>query len=144
MYSYSYRYRLKYKYSCICICSCTCRCRELSAQKLKENGPVLTELLRFQILGQIPVFYNSYFMTLINNHPLSNSWCRVPFYTYQLQNTPSTTSQFLLFPNLLPYTVSVLILLLKNGNCFQSVIAWKIKIRNIPKFNTSQLHAYSC
>ncbi len=53
-YRYRYRYRLKYKYSC------RCRCRELSAQKLKENGPVLTELLNFQFLCQIPVFYNSY------------------------------------------------------------------------------------
>jgi hypothetical protein len=139
-YSYSYRYRLKYKYSC----RCRCRCRELSAQKLKENGPVLTELLNFQFFMPNTGILQVIRYTLINNHPLSNSWCRVHFYTYQLQNPSSTTSQFLLFPNLLPYTVSVLILLLKNGNCFQSVIAWKLKIRNIPKFNTSQLHTYSC
>ncbi len=51
-----YRYRLKYKYSC----RCRCRCRELSAQKLKENGPVLPELLKFQFFMYNTGIYNSY------------------------------------------------------------------------------------
>jgi hypothetical protein len=116
-------YIYKYMYSYRCRCKCRCRCRELSAQKLKENGPVLTELLNFQFFMPNTGILQFIRCTLTNKHPLSNSCCRVLFYTYQLQNPPSTTSQVLLFPNLLPYTVSVLILLLKNGNCFQSVIA---------------------
>jgi hypothetical protein len=42
-------------------CRCRCRCRNLSAQKLKENGPIFTEILKFQsgklIINQIPVFH---------------------------------------------------------------------------------------
>ncbi len=69
MYSYRYRYRLKYKYKY----SCRCRCRELSAQKLKENGPVLTELLNFQFFMPNTGVLQFIRYTLINNHPLSNS-----------------------------------------------------------------------
>ena len=71
-YMYSCRYRLKYKCKCSCRCSCRCRCRELSPQNLKENGPVLTELLKFQFFMPITGILQFIRYTLIHNHPLSN------------------------------------------------------------------------
>ncbi len=73
VYSYRYRYRLKLKYKFSCRCRCRWRCRELSAQKLKENGPVLTKLLNFQFFMPNTGILQFIRYTLINNHPLSNS-----------------------------------------------------------------------
>ena len=106
--------------------SCRCRRRrrrrDLSPQKLKENGHVLTELLKFQFFVQNTGILHYIRYTVLNNRPVPNSWWGVPLYTYPLQIPPTITSHFLLLQNFLPDTVYIPILLLKTGNFFQSVI----------------------
>jgi hypothetical protein len=135
---YVYRHRRS------CRCRRRRRRRDVSPQKLKENDHVLTELLKFQFFVQNTGILHYIRYTALNNRPVSISWWWVPFYTYPLQIPPTITSHFLLLQNFLPDTVTLPILLLKTGKCFQSVIKWKLKIQNMSKFNTSQIHTYSC
>ena len=54
--------------------SCSCRCRhrrrDLSPQKLKENGHVLTELLKFQFFVQNTGILHYIRYTVLNNRPV--------------------------------------------------------------------------
>ncbi len=66
-----YRYRHRYRHRCRC--RRRRRRRDLSPQKLKRNGHVLTELLKFQFFMQNTGILHYIHYTAINNRPVSIS-----------------------------------------------------------------------
>ena len=117
-----------------------CRCKDLSAQNLNENSPLLPEIMKFEFFLPNTGILHFIRYTVIYNYPVSILWGYFHSYTHRLQIPPTTTSQFLLHRNLLPATVLLLIILPKTGYYFTSVIKSKIVIRNYCNFNTTQLY----
>ena len=63
------------RYVSICICRCRCTCRDLSAQNLNENNPILTKILNFEFFQPNTGILHLIRYTVISSYPVSISLC---------------------------------------------------------------------